>query len=138
MNFIPLEPFPSFKVEFIFENNDYFGENDNMISKKYIFEENDKDLIKKSEGCEIKWKSEDKNPTIKTIIKKKKKSKEITTKSIESFFNIFDIKEPDLNKELVEARFFRDDFFENMLEYYLGIMEIHEEEVDEVDDEDEK
>ena len=134
MNFIPLEPFPSFKVEFIFEDNDYFGENQNIISKKYIFEENDKDLIKQSEGCEIKWKSEEKNPTIKTIIKKKKKIKEYTTKSVESFFNIFETKESDLNKELVEARFFRDDFFENMLEYYLGIMEIHEEEVDDADE----
>ena len=131
MNFIPLKPYPSFRVEFIFEdNNKYFIEKENIISKAYIFEENDKDLIKKSEGCKIKWKSDELNPTLKTIIKKKKKGKEYSSKNVESFFNIFGEKDPDINKDLVEAKFFRGDFFINMLEYYLNIMEIqfHEEE----------
>ncbi len=131
MNFIPLKPYPSFRVEFIFEdNNKYFIEKENIISKTYIFEENDKDLIKKSEGCKIKWKSDELNPTLKTIIKKKKKGKEYSSKNVESFFNIFGEKDSDINKDLVEAKFFRGDFFINMLEYYLNIMEIqfHEEE----------
>ena len=131
MNFIPLKPYPSFRVEFIFEdNNKYFIEKENIISKAYIFEENDKDLIKKSEGCKIKWKSDELNPTLKTIIKKKKKGKEYSSKNVESFFNIFGEKDSDINKDLVEAKFFRGDFFINMLEYYLNIMEIqfHEEE----------
>ena len=126
--------YPSFKVEFIFEDNEYLEEN--IIYKTYHFQENEKDMIEKSEGCEIKWKSEDKNPTIKTIVKQKKKKKEYFTKNVKSFFNIFDTKNKDknLDKELVEAQFFRNDFLENMLEYYLDIMEFkfNEENDDEV------
>jgi hypothetical protein len=139
MNFIPLKPYPSFRVEFIFEdNNKYFIEKENIISKAYIFEENDKDLIKKSEGCKIKWKSDELNPTLKTIIKKKKKGKEYSSKNVESFFNIFGEKDSDINKDLVEAKFFRGDFFINMLEYYLNIMEIRYDKNDEEDSEEEE
>ena len=93
------------------------------------------------ESSQIKWKSDEKNPTIKIIIKRKKKSKEIITKEVDSFFNIFktEDKEEKLDKELVEANFFRNDFLENMLEYYLNIMEIkYNEENDDNEDEDEK
>ena len=123
IKFIPLE-YPSFKVEFIFKDNDYLEEN--TIFKIYHFEKDDKERIEKSEGCEIKWKSDDKNPTLKTTIKRKKKTKEIITKECDSFFNIFKRKdkEENLDKELVEANFFRNDFLQNMLEYYLNIMDI--------------
>ena len=129
--------YPSFKVEFIFEDNEYLEEN--IIYKTYHFQENEKDMIEKSEGCEIKWKSEDKNPTIKTIVKQKKKKKEYFTKNVKSFFNIFDTKNKDknLDKELVEAQFFRNDFLENMLEYYLDIMEFKFNEVNDDEDADE-
>ena len=120
MRYIPLS-FPSFKIEFIFDKNKFLEED--VICKTYHFHENDKDFIEKTEGCEIKWKDADKNPTMKTIIKHKKKKKEYITKKVKSFFNIFDTKDNNLDKELVEANFFRNDFLENMLEYYLNIME---------------
>lgn len=134
IKYIPLT-YPSFKVEFIFEENEFLE--GNIIHKTYHFQENEKENIEKSEGCEIKWKSDDNNPTIKTVIKRNKKMKEFVTKSVKSFFNIFDNNDKDnLGKELVEANFFRNDFFENMLEYYLNIMEINYKE--EPDDEDDK
>ena len=100
------------------------------LIKTYYFIENEKDEIKKVEGCEINWVDDEKNPTIKinTKIKKKGKTREriSTNKKIDSFFNIFNIKDDiNLSKELVEAQFFRNDFLQNMLEYYLNIMEIH-------------
>ena len=136
IKFIPLE-YPSFKIEFIFKDNDYLEEN--TLFKIYHFEKDDKERIEKSEGCEIKWKSDDKNPTLKTTIKRKKKTKEIITKDVDSFFNIFKRKdkEENLEKELVEANFFRNDFLQNMLEYYLNIMDIKFSEDDD-NEEDEK
>ena len=138
IKFIPLE-YPSFKIEFIFKENEYLEEN--TIYKIYHFQKNEKDDIEKTESSQIKWKSDEKNPTIKIIIKRKKKSKEIITKEVDSFFNIFktEDKEEKLDKELVEANFFRNDFLENMLEYYLNIMEIkYNEENDDNENEDEK
>ena len=124
--FIPLD-YPSFKIEFRFKPNDYMKET--TLIKSYYFVENEKDVIKKVEGCEINWTDNDKNPTIKITTKKKKRGKVKETinitKKINSFFNIFDVKDTNLNKELVEAQFFRNDFLQNMLEYYLNIMEIH-------------
>jgi hypothetical protein len=139
--FIPLD-YPSFKIEFRFEPNDFMKET--SLIKTYHFVKNEKDVIKKVEGCEINWIDDNKNPTIKLTTKKKKKGRvkeTITiTKKVDSFFNIFDPKETNLNKELVEAQFFRNDFLQNMLEYYLNIMEIHYdddegEEEDEIDEE---
>ena len=124
--FIPLV-YPSFKIEFRFEPNEYMKET--TLIKTYNFIDNEKDELKNVEGCEINWVDDDKNPTIKLNVRKKKKGKVVetitTTKKIDSFFNIFDTKDPDINKELVEAQFFRNDFLQNMLEYYLNIMEIH-------------
>ena len=58
---------------------------------------------------------------------------------MKSFFNIFDTKNKDknLDKELVEAQFFRNDFLENMLEYYLDIMEFKFNEENDDEDADE-
>ena len=137
--FIPLD-YPSFKIEFRFKPNDYMKET--TLIKSYYFVENEKDVIKKVEGCEINWTDNDKNPTIKITTKKKKRGKVKETinitKKINSFFNIFDVKDTNLNKELVEAQFFRNDFLQNMLEYYLNIMEIHyDEDGEEAEDEEE-
>ena len=117
------------------------------LIKTYYFIENEKDEIKKVEGCEINWTDDDKNPTIKITTKKKKKGKTKETvsftKKVDSFFNIFDTSDnndTNLNKELVEAQFFRNDFLQNMLEYYLNIMEIrydYDEEEEEEEEEDE-
>ena len=134
--YIPLE-YPSFRVEFNFEQNDYMEET--KLTKTFYFLDQDKDSLDKSEGTEIHWNGDDKNPTKKLTKKTKKKGKVketvTVTKDIESFFNIFDTKDSDLDKELVEAHFFRNDLLENMLEYYLNIMEIHYDEKDEDEEE---
>ena len=134
--FIPLD-YPSFKIEFRFEPNEYMKET--TLIKTYYFVDNEKDVLKKVEGCEINWLDESKNPTIKISTKKRKKGKVketiSVTKKVESFFNIFNIKEININKELVEAQFFRTDFLQNMLEYYLNIMEIHYDADEDDDDE---
>ena len=130
--YIPLE-YPSFRVEFIFDQNDYMEET--KLTKTFYFLDQDKDSLDKSEGTEIHWIGDDKNPTKKLTKKTKKKGKVretvTVTKDIESFFNIFDTKDSDIDKELVEAQFFRNDLLENMLEYYLNIMEIHYDDKDE-------
>jgi len=137
--FIPLN-YPSFKIEFRFSPNDYMKET--TLIKTYNFVENEKDVIKSVEGCQINWLDEEKDPTKKITKKRRKKGKvkETTTftKKVDSFFNIFDTKNPNLNKELVEAQFFRNDFLQNMLEYYLNIMEIHYDNDDEEGEEDEE
>ena len=124
--YIPLE-YPSFKIEFRFEPNEYMKET--TLIKTYLFVEKEKDELRKVEGCEINWVDDEKNPTIKLKTRKKTRGKVRetikTSKEIDSFFNIFNTKDTDINKELVEAQFFRNDFLENMLEYYLNIMEIH-------------
>ena len=111
------------------------------LIKTFYFVENEKDVLKSVEGCEINWFDDEKNPTIKLTTKKKKSGKVretiTTSKKIDSFFNIFDTKDTDLNKELVEAQFFRNDFLQNMLEYYLNIMEIHYDDNDEDEEEEE-
>ena len=133
--YIPLD-YPSFKIEFRFEPNEYMKET--TLIKTFYFVNNEKEVIKKVEGCQINWMDDDKNPTIKVTTKKRKKGKVIettsVTKKIDSFFNIFDVKDTNLNKELVEAKFFRNDFLQNMLEYYLNIMEIHYDEDDDEED----
>lgn len=136
--FIPLV-YPSFKIEFRFEPNEFMKET--TLIKTYNFIDNEKDELKNVEGCEINWVDDDKNPTIKLNVRKKKKGKVVetitTSKKIDSFFNIFDTKDTDINKELVEAQFFRNDFLQNMLEYYLNIMEIHYDDDGEDNEEDE-
>ena len=138
--YIPLE-FPSFKIEFRFEPNEYMKET--TLIKTYYFVENELDELRKVEGCEINWVDDEKNPTIKLNVKKRKKGrgKEISNepKNIDSFFNIFNTEDVDINKELVEAQFFRNDFLQNMLEYYLNYMEIrYDDDDDEEDVEDEE
>ena len=134
--YIPLD-YPSFRVEFTFEPNDYMEET--KLTKTFYFLDQDKDSLDKSEGTEIHWKGDDKNPTKKLTKKNRKKGrvKETVTvkKDIESFFNIFNTKDSDLDKELVEAHFFRNDLLENMLEYYLNIMEINYDDKDEDEEE---
>ena len=136
--FIPLD-YPSFKIEFRFEPNEYMKET--TLIKTFYFVENEKNELKNVEGCKINWLDDEKNPTIKLSVRKKKKgkSKEIitTSKKVDSFFNIFDTKDADLRKELIEAQFFRNDFLQNMLEYYLNIMEIRYDKNDEDSEEEE-
>lgn len=70
--FIPLD-YPSFKIEFRFEPNEYMKET--TLIKTFYFVENEKDVLKSVEGCEINWFDDEKNPTIKLTTKKKKSGK---------------------------------------------------------------
>ena len=120
---IPLENKIDFQVNYIFKPNDYME--NTILTKKYFYNILNEKLIN-VEGCEINWKSEDKNPTIKKTVKfiKKKKSKEkqIITKEIESFFDIFSKKiKENLPNEEHQAKFLKEDFLPNSLEYYLNI-----------------
>ena len=134
--FIPLD-YPSFRIEFRFEPNDYMKET--SLIKTYYFVYNEKDVIKKVEGCIINWTEDSKNPSVKITKKQKKKGKTKETisviKKVDSFFSIFVVKNTNLEKELIKAQFFRNDFLQNMLEYYLNIMDIRYDE-DEDDDDD--
>ena len=120
---IPLENKIDFQVNYIFKPNDYME--NTILTKKYFYNILNEKLIN-VEGSEINWKNEDKNPTIKKIVKviKKKKSKEkqIITKEIESFFDIFSKKiKENLPNEEHQAKFLKEDFLPNSLEYYLNI-----------------
>ena len=76
------------------------------------------------------------NPTLKHLKKVVKEIKVHKNKKIEkikeidiyvnadSFFKIFDIDKSTLEKDFVESNFFINDFFPNILEYYLNIIEI--------------
>ena len=125
---IPLENKIDFQVNYIFKPNDYME--NTILTKKYFYNILNEKLIN-VEGCEINWKSEDKNPTIKKTVKfiKKKKSKEkqIITKEIESFFDIFSKKIKDnLPNEEQQAKFIKEDFLPNSLEYYLNLFVFEE------------
>lgn len=127
ISYVPLD-YPSFKIELRFEANEYMK--DNILTKIYYFEENEKDNIDKVEGCEINWVDDEKNPglkyTKKTVRKGKSKQTITSSKDVDTFFDIFNTKKANsnLSKELIEAQFWRNDFLENMLEYYLNIMQI--------------
>ena len=125
---IPLENKIDFQVNYIFKPNDYME--NTILTKKYFYNILNEKLIN-VEGSEINWKNEDKNPTIKKTVKviKKKKSKEkqIITKEIESFFDIFSKKIKDnLSNEEQQAKFLKEDFLPNSLEYYLNIFVFEE------------
>ena len=70
--FIPLD-YPSFKIEFRFEPNEYMKET--TLIKTFYFVENEKNELKNVEGCKINWLDDEKNPTIKLTTRKKKKGK---------------------------------------------------------------
>ena len=125
---IPLENKIDFQVNYIFKPNDYME--NTILTKKYFYNILNEKLIN-VEGSEINWKNEDKNPTIKKTVKviKKKKSKEkqIITKEIESFFDIFSKKiKENLPNEEHQAKFLKEDFLPNSLEYYLNIFVFEE------------
>ena len=108
-----------FKLIINFQENNKFCEN-NSITKTYYY--NDKlNKIIKVDYEEIKWKSDDLNPTLK---KKKFKNKKgnIKIKYVDnpSFFDIFDEKKSNLENDEGECEFLKDSFFPNLLEYYMN------------------
>ena len=131
---IPLENKVDFRVEFEFEPNDYFT--DKVISKTYTFDPKT-EQIKKATATDIDWKSDEMNPGYKKVTKKIKKKKSIETQTIEkhvdTFFDIFDEERMKSDKDYIEARFLKEDFFPNMLEYFMGITNMIDDECQEHD-----
>ena len=80
-------------------------------------------LLIKSDYCDIKWTDKDSDPTKKIKIKRKSGKKTQTTfQDTKSFFNMFDAKKTNLLMDDAEARFLKEDFLPNLLEYYLNFM----------------
>ena len=131
---IPLENKVDFRVEFEFEPNEYFT--DKVISKTYTFDPKT-EQIKKATATDIDWKSDEMNPGYKKVTKKIKKKKSIETQTIEkhvdTFFDIFDEERMKSDKDYIEARFLKEDFFPNMLEYFMGITNMIDDECQEHD-----
>jgi nucleosome assembly protein 1-like 1 len=128
-----------FVIEFEFNPNEYFPQT--LLTKSYFFNKDEE--IEKTQGCQIGWVSNDKNPRIKISTKKVKKGKKVETKTTEnnvpSFFDIFADEDKDnLNPE--EANFFKEDFFPSSMEYYLNILDDldGEDDFDEDDEEDDE
>ena len=129
----------NFRVDFIFEPNEFFTPE--VLSKTYEY---DKDaVLKKAIGTEIEWKSKEKNPTITKVRKKIKKGKkffhEDKEEKTDSFFSFF-TQVDDMNFIQDEVTFFREDLFVNQLEYYLDIVSKTKNgglDDDDLDDEDE-
>jgi hypothetical protein len=102
-----------------------------MLDTFQSFEEE----LENTYSSEIDWKDESLNSTIKISkkkIKRKGKAKEIQIikKDVPSFFTIFQKEKNNLNKDLIEANFFKKDFLPNVLEYFLDIMEINYNEIE--------
>ena len=115
---IPLENKVDFRVEYYFNKNPYM-ENE-ILTKTYYFNLQNERLMK-SDFFEIKWIDDESNPT-KKIKKKKKAGKKNQTivQQADSFFNMFYETRTNLLMDDAEAKFLKEDFLPNMLEYYLN------------------
>ena len=111
----------NFRVDFIFEPNEFFTPE--ILSKTYEYDRDG--VLKKAIGTNIEWKSKDKNPTVEKVRKKIKKGKkffhEEKEEKIDSFFSFFSQVE-DMTFLSDEVTFFKEDLFVNQLEYYLDIV----------------
>ena len=126
IKFIPLENKVDFRVEYYFEKNPYM-ENE-LLTKTYYFNLKNEKLIK-SDYCDIKWTDKDSDPTKKIKIKKKAgKKTQATFQDTKSFFNMFDAKKANLLIDDAEARFLKEDFLPNLLEYYLNFPDFSQKE----------
>ena len=141
---IPFD-YPNFRIEFHFSKNEYLKQN--ILTKEYYYTNIKREKLEKSNGCDIEWEEDKLNPTLKELkkvvkdIKVKEKKKKTHIQKVkeetiyvnnDSFFKIFDIDKSTIEKDFIEAKFFITDFFPNILEYYLNIIEIK---YDDVEDE---
>jgi len=90
-----------YKVIFYFDENDYFT--DKEIVKIYFYSKNADEKVEKVEFPKINWK-EGKKPK-------------------DSFFDMFDEQECKLEESRSEARFIRNDFFPNILEFFMNFQD---------------
>jgi len=90
-----------YKIIFYFNENDYFT--DKEITKIYFYNKNEDEKVEKVEFPKINWKDG-------------KKPKD-------SFFDMFDEQECKLEESRSEARFIRNDFFPNILEFFMNFQD---------------
>lgn len=90
-----------YKIIFYFDENDYFT--DKEITKIYFYNKNEDEKVEKVEFPKVNWK-EGKNPK-------------------DSFFDMFDEQECKLEESRSEARFIRNDFFPNILEFFMNFQD---------------
>ena len=115
-----------FRVEYYFNKNPYM-ENE-LLTKTYYFNLKNERLIK-SDYCEIKWTDKDSDPTKKIKIKKKSgKKTQMSFQDTESFFNMFYANKTNLLMDDTEARFLKEDFLPNLMEYYLNFPQFNKKE----------
>ena len=91
----------TYKVIFYFDENEYFT--DKEIIKIYYYNKNGNEKIEKVEFPKINW-NEGKKPK-------------------DSFFDMFDEQECKLEESRSEARFIRNDFFPNILEFFMNFQD---------------
>ena len=118
IKFVPLDNKIDFRVEYSFNKNPYM-ENE-LLTKTYYFNLQNERLMK-SDFCDITWVDDETNPT-KKIVKKKKPGRKNQTivQEVDSFFNMFYKNKTNLLMDDAEARFLKEDFLPNLLEYYLN------------------
>ena len=90
-----------YKIIFYFDENEYFT--DKEICKTYFYNKNGDEKIEKVEFPKINWK-EGKKPK-------------------DSFFDMFDEQECKLEESRSEVRFIRNDFFPNILEFFMNFQD---------------
>ena len=90
-----------YKIIFYFDENDYFT--DKEIIKKYFYNKNGDEKVEKVEFPKIEWK-EGKKPK-------------------DSFFDMFDEQECKLEESRSEVNFIRNDFFPNILEFFMNFQD---------------
>ena len=91
----------TYKVIFYFDENEYFT--DKEIIKIYYYNKNGNEKIEKVEFPKINW-NEGKKPK-------------------DSFFDMFDEQECKLEESRSEANFIRNDFFPNILEFFMNFQD---------------
>ena len=110
------------KIIFYFNENNYFS--NNTLSKIYYVNNDKNGKVYKTDYDIINWKDENLNPTKKKKIIKVKKGKKILTKEkkieVDSFFDIFIKNKTNLENDDGEYYFFKDEFFPNLLEYFMN------------------
>jgi len=90
-----------YKIIFYFDENDYFT--DKEIIKTYFYNKNGDEKVEKVEFPKIEWK-EGKKPK-------------------DSFFDMFDEQECKLEESRSEVNFIRNDFFPNILEFFMNFQD---------------
>ena len=93
-----------YKIIFYFDENDYFT--DKEIIKTYFYNKNGDEKVEKVEFPKIEW-------------KEGKKTKD-------SFFDMFDEQECKLEESRSEVNFIRNDFFPNILEFFMNFQDYSE------------